>query len=416
MFSNGIISFQDPSQSGLSWSNLSVQGFSANMGSQFNYSIFPLWTDLINIVGTFQTEGNTNFQRYNWLGISPFYDSTRLNTFSVEIRPDGSIRSNYTLIDVDYASVGIVGNSGAEEYEQIYFSMSPTNTGSLSNWERYTFGVQDPIEEPKQEFKLVTETPAVIVIETNTGVEAMPIVQSQQSSSEQNSSLDQSQTSGSGISVASILRIVSREQARIGAVERSTVESSAEQSTSQANQAMQEAESIAENSQSDSVSVSVSIQQEQAGGTGLNFLPSTSQLFSASPLGSSSRSDLQTDTVQTEETKNESVSVSGFSAVDLLKEETNVSMDEAANEQRSQSVRRDVSNNELAGGVTLASLSTQPRGFEAYSLTMPDGQFYAPREIYRGQRNVDNARALRGLGTDRLHQDMVDQQYNRGAR
>jgi hypothetical protein len=43
---------------------------------------------------------------------------------------------------------------------------------------------------------------------------------------------------------------------------------------------------------------------------------------------------------------------------------------------------------------------------------MQDAQFYASKEIYRGQRNVDNARALRGLGTDRLHRQMVEQQYN----
>jgi hypothetical protein len=45
---------------------------------------------------------------------------------------------------------------------------------------------------------------------------------------------------------------------------------------------------------------------------------------------------------------------------------------------------------------------------------MPDGSFYAPREIYKGQRNVDNQRLLRGLtgGSDSLHEQMVNQQYN----
>ena len=257
-----------------------------------------------------------------------------------------------------------------------------------------------------------TTTPMVEIVETNTGVEATPIVQPTQSTTQQTEQAQSTQPSGSGININRVLNIIAREQARIGAVERSTVESSVEQSASQANQAMQEAESIAENSQSDSVSVSVSIQQEQAGGTGLNFLPSTSQLFSASPLSSSSRSDSQTETAQTEDTKNESVSVSGFSAVDLLKEETNVSIDESTNEQKPQTVRRDVPNNELAGGVTLASLSTQPRGFEAYSLTMPDGQFYAPREIYRNQNVTDNPSSRRLFGgSDNLHQQMINQQY-----
>ena len=53
---------------------------------------------------------------------------------------------------------------------------------------------------------------------------------------------------------------------------------------------------------------------------------------------------------------------------------------------------------------------------ERSSKQLQDAQFYASKDIYRGQRNVDNARVLRGLGTDRLHQEMVNQQYNQGAR
>jgi hypothetical protein len=47
-------------------------------------------------------------------------------------------------------------------------------------------------------------------------------------------------------------------------------------------------------------------------------------------------------------------------------------------------------------------------------MMMPDVAFYAPKEIYKNQVNVDNARVLRGLGSDRLHQEMVNQQYRLG--
>jgi hypothetical protein len=424
MFSNGIISFQNPDQSGLAWSNLGVQNFSTNMGSQFNYSIFPMWTDLINIVGSFTTEGNKEFQRYNWIGISPFYDSARLNTFSVEIRPDGQIIANYSLINIDYGIVGTVGDSSKGEFTQLHSS-----PGTIANWSLYTYGSEPTTpEEPQPETSppVVIITPAVEIVATNTGVETTPIPQAQinpitQSAENLQSSTSQEsmQSSGSGINISRLLSIVSREQARIGALERSTVESSIEQSVVQASQATQEAESISENSQSDNLSISIGVQQEQAGGTGLNFLPSTSQLFSVSPLISnpsldynSRSSDTQTEAAQIEETKNESVSISGFSAVDLLKQETDVSIDQTTNEQKPQTVRRDVPNNELAGGVTLASLGTQPRGFEAYSLTIPDGQFYAPREIYRNQNVIDNPSSRRLFGgSDNLHQQMINQQY-----
>ena len=71
--------------------------------------------------------------------------------------------------------------------------------------------------------------------------------------------------------------------------------------------------------------------------------------------------------------------------------------------------------NDAAGGVTLAAMARTPQGFEAYMGMLPDTRFYAPREIYRGQRVVDNARLQRALSgaSDRLHQEIVDQQYKK---
>ena len=45
---------------------------------------------------------------------------------------------------------------------------------------------------------------------------------------------------------------------------------------------------------------------------------------------------------------------------------------------------------------------------------MPDVAFYAPKEIYKNQKVTDNVRLLRGLGSDRLHQEMVNRQYKLG--
>jgi hypothetical protein len=80
-------------------------------------------------------------------------------------------------------------------------------------------------------------------------------------------------------------------------------------------------------------------------------------------------------------------------------------------EQRTDAVNRNVQPNELAGRVDIATIATQPVGYQAYAVAMPDASFYAPREIYRNQVNVDNVRLLRGLGSDRLHQDLVNLQY-----
>jgi hypothetical protein len=54
-------------------------------------------------------------------------------------------------------------------------------------------------------------------------------------------------------------------------------------------------------------------------------------------------------------------------------------------------------------------------GFDTYNRAIPDTQFYKPYEAYPGQRNVDSnaGRRLFG-GSDSVHQQMTDSQYNLG--
>jgi len=79
-----------------------------------------------------------------------------------------------------------------------------------------------------------------------------------------------------------------------------------------------------------------------------------------------------------------------------------------------QTVKAKVADNELAGGVDIGKLAITPVGYNSYTnLMLKDGKMYEPKEIYKNQTPVDNARALRQLSTDRLHQQMIDQQYRR---
>jgi hypothetical protein len=107
----------------------------------------------------------------------------------------------------------------------------------------------------------------------------------------------------------------------------------------------------------------------------------------------------------------EGIKIGGRSVLNDAIEQRPVLPGAATQEQRTDFVNKNVQPNELAGGVDLTRMATQPAGFQTYSAVMPDVAFYAPREIYRNQVNVDNARLLRGLGSDRLHQEMVNQQY-----
>jgi hypothetical protein len=97
---------------------------------------------------------------------------------------------------------------------------------------------------------------------------------------------------------------------------------------------------------------------------------------------------------------------------DIIEQKLSVST--TNNTEQTQTVKSNVAANELAGGVDISKLAKMPVGYNNYTnLVLKDGKMYEPKEIYKNQTPVDNARALRQLSTDRLHQQMIDQQYRR---
>lgn len=91
--------------------------------------------------------------------------------------------------------------------------------------------------------------------------------------------------------------------------------------------------------------------------------------------------------------------------------ESKTPLDSLRVETQTETVNKNVQSNELAGGVDIAMMALQPKGYESYSFAMKDVSFYEPKEIYNKQKNVDNIKVLRQLSSDRLHQEMIDQQY-----
>jgi hypothetical protein len=77
-------------------------------------------------------------------------------------------------------------------------------------------------------------------------------------------------------------------------------------------------------------------------------------------------------------------------------------------------VNKNAGDNDVAGGISINKMALAPAGYGDYlNMTMRDAAFYAPKEVYRNQRNVDNARALRTLTNDSKHREMVEMQYVR---
>ncbi len=92
--------------------------------------------------------------------------------------------------------------------------------------------------------------------------------------------------------------------------------------------------------------------------------------------------------------------------------EPSFSLDSVPQETKLEAMRKDAKDNDVAGGVSIASIATVPNGYADYTnLQLLDAKFYSVKPIYQNQRVVDNVRILRGLGSDQKHQQMVQDQY-----
>jgi len=109
--------------------------------------------------------------------------------------------------------------------------------------------------------------------------------------------------------------------------------------------------------------------------------------------------------------QNEGIKIGGRSALSDAMEQRPMLQSNNLQEQKTETVNRNVQPNELAGAVDITRMATQPAGYQSYSFALADAPFYAPKEIYRNQVNVDNVRVLRQLSSDKLHQDLVNLQY-----
>ena len=161
MFDNGVLGFQDPSQSGVQshWccDGLDLETLAQNGTdiSQYSFVIAPLWTDLIDLKldtdgdgvvdSGYFTDGDTTQQIYIWRNIAEYRNAQRLNTFQVTIKPDGTYQMDYTNVNIQNHSVasGVAGDlTGAHlNYDpttvqgiQQYFYNIGNVPNSLGSW------------------------------------------------------------------------------------------------------------------------------------------------------------------------------------------------------------------------------------------------------------------------------------------
>lgn len=252
--------------------------------------------------------------------------------------------------------------------------------------------------------------------------------------------------SKAGPSLGSVLSMISANQARIGNEAKSVVQAAESAAAKDAHQAQEQAEAVAGILTAQSVTGSMITTGSSTSQTNTSSLASTVAVVNTTQTSIVSvgglRAPIQTifsdpniamnnntsfgsiemyslqspqgrnaGSLEIEVPQNEGIKMGTRSILNDVIEQRPMLQNATTQEQRTDTVNKNAQPNELAGRVDIASMATQPAGYQAYSMMIPDVAFYAPREIYRNQVNVDNARLLRGLGSDRLHQEMVNQQY-----
>ena len=252
-----------------------------------------------------------------------------------------------------------------------------------------------------------------------------------------------------GPSLSSVMSMISSNQAKIGNEAKTVVQAAESAAAKDAQQAQQQAETVAgaltaqsisssmtQSNTSTGLSATVSNQSQapvvnvanvsQTSVVNIGGLrPATQSVFadpSVSVSSSMTQGQFDMYSLQAppgfnnrqpdiEVPQNEGIKVGGRSALNDAMEQRPMLSNANVQEQKTELVNRNVQPNELAGTVDIARMATQPAGYQAYSMMMPDVAFYAPKEIYKNQVNVDNVRVLRQLSSDKLHQDLVNLQY-----
>jgi hypothetical protein len=94
-------------------------------------------------------------------------------------------------------------------------------------------------------------------------------------------------------------------------------------------------------------------------------------------------------------------------------EQNNILVAMAQPETKSTTVKTNVQDNELAGGIRIERMAVTPVGFNVYSLALRDVAFYEPKEIYKNVVIKDNVRTMYFIekGNTDTYNKMIEEQY-----
>jgi len=434
MHSNGVVSFQNPSVTG----NFCCSGvdLSRTTESRYNYAIMPLWTDLYaRTSASTYVLGTENSVTYGWYGTSQYANSNNRSSFEVKLDSTGALDMRWSgaIVSSAIVTMGFTGNLSKGEYYQNYFGSSVNIPGLGVSYTGARQPDPTPVTTPTTNTVTITttatttsstttDTPAQTVnvggVQLSTTGEISPPDNVPQALRDVQAVSRQAQSSGPSPSVMSV---VNRIQANEKATQALSIQNSNRASAQATAKSQEQSMAIVESLNSMSMESSQASQANSAAQQMIQSMSQPNDMLGSQTMVSNysiasayvaSRnatlaSDAESAMVPIVIPQSRGTSLTAMTEVRAI-------MESAQNEQRTETVKKDIQPNDLANGVDIAAMATQPKGFDVYAMTvLKDNAFYAPKDIYLNQKTVDNARAFRSLSSDRLHQEMVDQQYRR---
>lgn len=442
---NGVISFNNGNISGYNSRPLN------QLSSDYNYSLFPLWTDLIN-----QTEQNpyvsirNNTAIFGWYNTREFTNRYALNSFEVQIWDNNSFEFRYGSINLPRQSftIGYTGNISSREYVQ--WARSPGGGFSAENFSYYSDSINQCQINPLYNINCEGYAQAYLQQQCNINV-----LSDSRCSGYEQAILEQACAANplhssqcSGYAAAYFAQrcqqnpLYNNQCPGYRVAFARNIASNVNQSAAlelQAEPTKNSIEPVSNNNTGDISlnDVSKSLEQKNTDkdtqGPGLNFRTAIALKNAIEATNASISRAIETSRdIVLDQNQQTMEFLAQLTVNNSDSKEGNLSNPINLNQASNQRTATVVNNNitpaeqrnssaatapsELAGGADFNAFSQTTPAFNAYlGQRLRDNAFYPPREVYRNQQPVDNRNALRLLNgaSDRLHRELVDQQYGR---
>lgn len=413
MHSNGVVSFQNPSLTG----NFCCTGQNLTLttSSNLNYSIMPMWTDLIGTGSNnhYYLQG-TNEITYGWYNVNE-YGTQNTNNFEVKLNSAGlvDVRLQGAIISAGRpVTSGMTGNLAQGEYFQ-YYHGSGWNTGAFRSWAALdgTGGdicLSNPLSSPAcpgyyQAYLTQQCTVSALYDPTCPGYYQANLTY-QCSINPLYNELCPGYAQAYFNQQCSLNGLYSKECPNY--------------STAYAiQQLLSQNSSNMENTTTTTQPTSVTVEQPAA--TANPAAVTAIVPLTANPASAPTVTNLAQPaaTTTTNNTKQEQETKPQTKAQEIQQARREAARREAAakgkESMQAAAEAKSMEQQVATQGLIIAAMGYNA-AFDAYSMFMlKDGKFYPSFEIYRNQNNVDNRRVLRQLSgaSDTLHQRLVEEQY-----